>query len=845
VLEQYYEAIKEAVLQKTENRIKLYTFDEMGALFNQILANEVERSSISYPFIVLKCRENYVADKREYQYEDQGETQTQMIDFINSFPCELKVELVAYAENIQDLISTEEYLTALANEETTIVLNDKTPSRRVRFTISKDNDVDIVRDSANNATLGKQLCFTNITFKAKGCVIFSKGYHPAELALDKDVQKEVLNQVIIAISYHAELSDKLDSMRPDWYTPERIDIKPDLRDSVKKALEKINENYERTQKRIPSKEETDIAQEDEALWKNIKNTLLALIPEYKDEEFQRELGFSSYKYLQEYLTEMNEHDCDIKKAIEFFNKRKDEFDQKIKDEKQKLIDEEKRIENEKYENERKEKMLESLGDETINHYTNAVIDYFKNLLDDESILIYDGTSDEKLKKKLSEKDEKSPFIIVKCYYDYSYDDTIFYNVDQNGNRIAYNFNAYAMPIRLRYCVIINSENAKEISQVIDNATENNLTILLNDFYFPEQQNQITLSKSNYSIEDELASWTNNDPTAVLDLSEGAQEFKNHFHDNHKVFSFKSTTANTYIHKKYIAEDLKYNHDLQLNLLRELEYITIIHARLTGEALRRLENDYKELVQPSGSLGTALLGLLDTAEYKSLKTDFRCRRPIDRNKFNNALNKITEAYPILYDRMMQGWTVTQIKSEMESLVKQYEIHMNDIYEMLDIPDRIKPVGFKTEYLGRAVIAIKHYIVKMQNEYETIERAIRSYRIDLLNEEVKKQKEREARAEAARYEQPYSYESSSGGGGGILESTVGTYLGTRGIRREEKKQTEIMREQLKLQEEAKRQADADRRHQQWENNYRRSQIIRENQERRRKGLPELPIPPGDYR
>ena len=31
----------------------------------------------------------------------------------------------------------------------------------------------------------------------------------------------------------------------------------------------------------------------------------------------------------------------------------------------------------------------------------------------------------------------------------------------------------------------------------------------------------------------------------------------------------------------------------------------------------------------------------------------------------------------------------------------------------------------------------------------------------------------------------------------------------------------------------------------NNYIRSQVIAENRERRRKGLPELPVPPGDYR
>lgn len=39
--------------------------------------------------------------------------------------------------------------------------------------------------------------------------------------------------------------------------------------------------------------------------------------------------------------------------------------------------------------------------------------------------------------------------------------------------------------------------------------------------------------------------------------------------------------------------------------------------------------------------------------------------------------------------------------------------------------------------------------------------------------------------------------------------------------------------------------ERHHEQVKNNYHRREVIKANQERRRKGLPELPIPPGDWR
>ena len=39
--------------------------------------------------------------------------------------------------------------------------------------------------------------------------------------------------------------------------------------------------------------------------------------------------------------------------------------------------------------------------------------------------------------------------------------------------------------------------------------------------------------------------------------------------------------------------------------------------------------------------------------------------------------------------------------------------------------------------------------------------------------------------------------------------------------------------------------ERHHEQVKNNYHRREVIKANQERRRKGLPELPVPLGDWR
>jgi hypothetical protein len=74
--------------------------------------------------------------------------------------------------------------------------------------------------------------------------------------------------------------------------------------------------------------------------------------------------------------------------------------------------------------------------------------------------------------------------------------------------------------------------------------------------------------------------------------------------------------------------------------------------------------------------------------------------------------------------------------------------------------------------------------------------------------------------------------------IFKVAAGAALGNSGTRKELRKQTQLMEEQA-------HRADNERYHERSRNNYMRDQIIRENQERRRKGLPELPVPPGDYR
>ncbi len=77
--------------------------------------------------------------------------------------------------------------------------------------------------------------------------------------------------------------------------------------------------------------------------------------------------------------------------------------------------------------------------------------------------------------------------------------------------------------------------------------------------------------------------------------------------------------------------------------------------------------------------------------------------------------------------------------------------------------------------------------------------------------------------------------------ILSAGLGSNLGTRDIKRELEEQTELMKKEESDRKAAEKREMLDRFYESCDYRYYRSQVIKENQERRRKGQPELPVPP----
>lgn len=146
-----------------------------------------------------------------------------------------------------------------------------------------------------------------------------------------------------------------------------------------------------------------------------------------------------------------------------------------------------------------------------------------------------------------------------------------------------------------------------------------------------------------------------------------------------------------------------------------------------------------------------------------------------------------------------------------------------------------------------------LVNMMNEADNdVKAIIRKYNEKLAQEEEeRKRREEEARLRREAQANGEYYDDEDDGEDlgvsllkGVAGIAIGTALGNRGLRKENRKQTQFMKEQSERERERDRKAEMERSRQAAQSRSYRASVIRENQKRRREGKPELPIPPADW-
>jgi hypothetical protein len=389
-----------------------------------------------------------------------------------------------------------------------------------------------------------------------------------------------------------------------------------------------------------------------------------------------------------------------KKQIKTFEEF--EREKKAKEEefaKEKAAEEErkrKRIEEEKAERERLELFFASSGDSVANHYIDAFINHLKNaVLKDFDFHIFGGADKAQWHKGWLNKTMTFPNVVVKDDSNIQLD-AKEYETFGNNRFIRHCFDYNALPINVSYTLKIYSQDkaeAESIAEKIKNHFREEKSVGTDDLVFEGEKNIIKLKIDESKV------------TAAKEIKENemsAYVVELPFFKYLNVYHFADRSA----------DDIPNNHELQLKLLQQLEYFIVAYIMLTTYAIKQLENDYIDMVSPQFSILDKLFKP-DNPNLKKLTSDYKARRPIDKNLFDQTFKAITIFYPFLYNRMINGWSVEQIKDDILKYAENFKKRRDRIFDLLKLTENITDAnGYQKQ--GRTREAILYYIEKMYND-----------------------------------------------------------------------------------------------------------------------------------
>ena len=89
----------------------------------------------------------------------------------------------------------------------------------------------------------------------------------------------------------------------------------------------------------------------------------------------------------------------------------------------------------------------------------------------------------------------------------------------------------------------------------------------------------------------------------------------------------------------------------------------------------------------GKLGNIRSGVVSfingSEEYNDLRNSIQRGEPINKELFDKALKLITNVYPNLYDKTMQGWTIEQIQQDLNKYADLFNRKWNQICNLLAV------------------------------------------------------------------------------------------------------------------------------------------------------------------
>ena len=398
-------------------------------------------------------------------------------------------------------------------------------------------------------------------------------------------------------------------------------------------------------------------------------------------------------------------------------------------------------------------MFSKTGDPETNRYTDTVVDEIKTNLE---IPVFGGSTLSEFLLLDSENRLPSPCILARDDVVFSFEYKYYANKTPDNNYTVHGYSETDYPINYKITVLIyekDEERLKSVRRRFLDVYREEKTLSIPSLSFPNETFDIKLSLSDTDETIKQAKYS--DGTVLY----------------YCVVPFEKCQA---VYHTYDVNyfDIMHNQRLQLRMLQRAEFGLLYDKKLSQEAIGQFKS-YEALFQrqENKSLFGKALGavgsIFETAEYKEVKSCIAYHRSIDRKTFDKAFNKITSVYPILYDKMMQGYTPEQIKEEILSISKRYNYDWNQMLNLIagsQCPDIVRTLGLNgNENVASNKIhtALVFFISFMASKFTLlVNDANEAYKKYLAEEAEKARIEAERRAEEAeeraamRSEQRYS-------------------------------------------------------------------------------------------
>lgn len=670
------------------------------------------------------------------------------IDLKNAARAKNEYVLSIISNSIDDLIDIEDKLQGKCNVPQSLsdVSND---AFLLSAKLSLVTEHEIQRESNSEYGLYQSMIHIIVT----DIVLPKNVTNPIKIELDNNIQHQIMKQLSlldeVAIQIENEISDilKSESLSAFKTTEEKI---INLSGALKSHYDDLQQKH------------ADVAAQisDMYTFDNLCQEKITI----------EDHGF---KYCYETMAEQN---CDIRRATEIYKEKKDkERAEKEEAEKQSEIRKQKREKRLS----RLKRIFSTPGDKIMNHYTDAIVlDIQKNYADKLGIPVYGGSTlgAMNIKRYRVEipdgvKNDLRPCIGVNTSCQFTFDNQKYTNINKDGQSLEYSYSVSSLPIEYSCEIEILGTDSIEANKI------------KNDLFAIYESEQI-ISVPDLMCSDEL-----NLLKLKIDMDEIAKGISSDDESQNDIYI--PFVSQYYVYHTYDVDkcELTDNHELQLNLVKQAEYCEICSGKMSI-AINKLENDYKNLITPpTGFLSKTFRGTFHSEDFKRLQQMFDYHQQIDKNLFHSVLKDITDVYP-LWDKMCRGWSIEQIKTDMEKYLTYFQERAQKLRALLGIPATY-------ENYKQPDSPVCTYIINYMSKSSTclIDDAISAYLEYLQKQQEQRDEEARRRAEEARQrrlerEESGYYDQPSGGGflSSMLSTAGGVALGnkiTENSRKKERK------------------------------------------------------------